>query len=102
MHLRLPKVAPGLVILVALLAVAEAQGGTTESVASPRLASSLNAIIFAAIGLQSSCELCACVSTGPTPATDGRARGQSLPSRDRKSTRLNSSHSGESRMPSSA
>ena len=33
---------------------------------------------------------------------DARTRARAYPSSDRKSTRLNSSHSGESRMPSSA
>ncbi len=47
MHLRIPKVAPGLVILVALLAAAEAQSGKlrpAESVESPRLAALLRSI----------------------------------------------------------
>ena len=37
-----------------------------------------------------------------TPAPQNDAAGQSDVAEDRKSTRLNSSHSGESRMPSSA
>ena len=38
----------------------------------------------------------------PTPPKDTVKRGSSHLREDRKSTRLNSSHSGESRMPSSA
>ena len=60
----------------------------------------LNAVEYAAVDLrdpQEAVKHIARINVG-----SGDRAGTYIDSRDRKSTRLNSSHSGESRMPSSA
>ena len=99
---RLRRGLPGYLILFAPHAFEPQRQSSSSKPPSPLVFLPISTHFTATLGIPLTSSALKLSSLQSTPLLEKGAFTPDLKSRDRKSTRLNSSHSGESRMPSSA